>query len=91
MSYKLVFAPSALQDAKYFQKSGDKITLNKIKSLLAELEMHPSIGTGKPERLKHELSGLWSRRVNQRHRIVYSIDENTETVYILSMKSHYNS
>ncbi|HYK75806.1 MAG TPA: Txe/YoeB family addiction module toxin [Daejeonella sp.] len=55
--------------------------------MLDELTEHPLTGTGKPELLKHELTGLWSRRINKEHRIVYGIKENT--VYEYSLKGHY--
>ncbi|MDP3244380.1 MAG: Txe/YoeB family addiction module toxin, partial [bacterium] len=51
------------------------------------IEENPFSGTGKPEPLKHNLSGLWSRRINREHRIVYEISENT--VFILSVKGHF--
>ena len=50
---------------------------------------HPTTGTGQPEALKHNLSGLHSRRINQKHRLIYSINEHIVTVYILSAWSHY--
>ncbi|MFT6216181.1 MAG: toxin YoeB [Roseivirga sp.] len=50
---------------------------------------HPTKGTGKPEMLKHDLAGLYSRRINKKHRLVYSINEQVVTVYVLSAWSHY--
>jgi toxin YoeB len=49
--------------------------------------LHPETGLGQPEQLKHQYSGLWSRRINKEHRIIYEIAENA--IYILSMKGHY--
>ncbi|WP_233244144.1 Txe/YoeB family addiction module toxin [Brumimicrobium oceani] len=46
-------------------------------------------GTGKPEQLKHELSGYWSRRINKEHRIVYEVFEEENKVVVLSLKGHY--
>jgi len=53
------------------------------------LEEHPETGTGKPERLKNNLTGLWSRRINKEHRLVYYIDGNKVTVTIISAYGHY--
>jgi toxin YoeB len=55
--------------------------------LLEELTEHPFDGTGKPELLKYELAGLWSRRINQEHRLVYQVFD--DVVVILSAKGHY--
>ena len=50
---------------------------------------HPRKGTGQPEMLKHELTGLYSRRINRKHRLVYSIEDEKVIVYVLSAYSHY--
>ena len=59
--------------------------------MLRAIQESPYEGIGKPEPLKHNLSGVWSRRINQEHRIIYEIiDENTiEILNIISLKSHY--
>ena len=89
MSYTLDFSKTALKDIEKHKKSGDKATLKKIEKLLNELMEHPTTGTGQPEMLKHDLAGLHSRRINQKHRLVYSINELVITVYVLSAWSHY--
>ena len=89
MNYTLDFSKTALEDIEKHKKSGDKPTLRKIEKLLNELMEHPTTGTGQPEMLKHELSGLYSRRINRKHRLVYSISEQIVTVYVLSARSHY--
>lgn len=89
MSYVLELSETALEDIDKHKKSGDKPTLKKIERLLTELIKHPTTGTGQPEKLKHNLSGLYSRRINKKHRLVYSIDEQVVTVYVLSAWSHY--
>lgn len=89
MSYKLAFSKIALEDIAKHKKSGDKPTLKKIEKLLNELMEHPITGTGQPEMLKHDLAGLYSRRINKKHRLVYSIEEKIITVHILSAWSHY--
>lgn len=89
MSYLLIFSATALADIKKHKKSGDKPTLKKIEKLLNELMKHPARGIGQPEVLKHELSGLYSRRINKQHRLVYSINEEVVTVHVLGAWSHY--
>lgn len=89
MRYVLEFSETALSDIEKHKKSGDKPVLQKIQKLLNELMEHPAIGAGQPKKLKHNLTGLYSRRINQKHRLVYSIKEETITVYVLSAWSHY--
>ncbi len=89
MSYILEFSKIALKDIKKHRKSGDKPTLIKIEKLLNELKEHPTTGTGQPEMLKYNLQGLYSRRINKKHRLVYSIKEEIVTVYVVSAHSHY--
>lgn len=89
MSYILEFTQTALDDISKHKKTGDKAVLKKIEKLLLELKKHPTTGTGQPEALKHNLSGLYSRRINHKHRLVYSINETIVTVHILSAWAHY--
>ncbi len=65
--------------------------MNKISALIEDIQLHPFEGIGKPEPLKYHLTGRWSRRINQDHRIIYRVtDENTiEILEILSLKGHY--
>ena len=74
--------------AKHY-KSGDKVSIKKIETILSELSEHPYTGLGNPEQLKYELSGFWSRRINQKDRMIYSVNENTVTVYVFSAFGHY--
>ena len=87
MSYHLDFTHKAKDDITFHKKSGNKSVQKKLLVLLEEVAEHPFTGTGKPEQLKHNLSGLWSRRINKEHRLVYSVSENT--VFVLSAKGHY--
>lgn len=89
MSYTLAFSEMALADISKHKKSGDKIVLKKIEKLLNELIQHPTTGTGKPEKLKHNLTGLYSRRINQKHRLIYSINDEVVTVHVLNAWAHY--
>lgn len=86
-SYILRFSEQAKEDIRNHKKSGNKAVVNKITLLLEELTEHPFVGTGKPELLKYELAGLWSRRINQEHRLVYQVFD--DVVVILSAKGHY--
>jgi len=72
---------------KSIKKTGNKAVLNKILTFLEELTQHPFTGTGKPEPLKYEYSGYYSRRINHEHRLIYKVNENT--VYIASAYGHY--
>lgn len=56
---------------------------------LLELKKHPKTGSGDPEQLKHNLNEFWSRRINQKHRLVYSINEDEIIVLVVSAKGHY--
>lgn len=87
IEYKLRFSAQTIEDIKVHKKSGNKIILNKIRLLLEELTIHPFEGTGKPEFLKHQLTGLCSRRISKEHRLIYRVDEDIIT--ILSAKGHY--
>ncbi len=88
MAYHLDFTDKAKEDIAFLKKTGNKAILNKLQSLLNELADHPFTGTGKPEALKHNLSGLWSRRINQEHRLVYEVVGDT-IVIVLAAKGHY--
>ncbi len=85
------FSDKAKADLDFWIKSGNKGILKKIYSLIEDIQLHPYQGIGKPEQLKHQLLGRWSRRINQEHRIIYKVtNENTiEILDILSLKGHY--
>lgn len=89
MSYTIEFSKTAQKDIEKHKRYGDKATLRKIEKLLKELLEHPTKGTGQPEMLKHDLAGLYSRRINKKHRLVYSINDQIVTVHVLSTWSHY--
>lgn len=85
------FSDKAKLDLDFWIKSGNKGILKKIYSLIEDIQLHPYEGIGKPEPLKHQLSGKWSRRINQEHRIIYKVTEDNtiEILDILSLKGHY--
>ncbi|AJH15547.1 plasmid stabilization protein [Myroides profundi] len=71
------------------KRSGNKSDITKIENIFEELQSNPEVGIGNPEKLKHELSGFWSRRLNSKDRIIYKIDELSVIVMIVSAKGHY--
>lgn len=68
-------------------QTNDKKILRKINPLIEDTLRHPAEGLGKPEPLKEDLAGFWSRRINQEHRLVYAFDEEAVTIY--QCKGHY--
>ena len=89
MRYKLIIMPEAERNLQEWRKSGQKQTLLKIAALLEELCEHPTTGTGKVEQLKGDLEGFWSRRINKESRLIYKIEEEIITVFVISLKGHY--
>ena len=88
--YEVLLEKAAREDIAFHNKSGNMPVMRKIKVLLDELRINPRIGTGKPEPLKHNRTGQWSRRINSEHRLVYTIEDNTvKVVSVLSAKGHY--
>ncbi|WP_396166291.1 Txe/YoeB family addiction module toxin [Flavobacterium sp.] len=77
------------EDLLFWIKTGNKSIQKKINQLLTSIQATPYSGIGKPEALKHHLSGLWSRRINSEHRLVYEIDENQNLIIVHSLKGHY--
>ncbi len=88
--YRIELSEQAQKDYLYFSRSGNKAILNKITALLTDIAEHPYTGIGKPEALRYELTGKWSRRINSEHRIIYSVHDDIIKVDILSMKYHYS-
>lgn len=83
----ITFAQDAFSEYLYWQKQ-DRKTLKKINALLKDIQRHPFDGEGKPEPLKDDMSGLWSRKINDKDRLVYQIDKHGITV--LQCKCHYS-
>jgi len=81
--------PDALKDIDYWTKAGNKRIQKKITELLDDILVNPYEGIGKPEQLKHELSGYWSRRIDKEHRLVYEVLEDEEQILIHSARGHY--
>jgi toxin YoeB len=76
-------------DLKKHRKHGNTSAVKKIEIMLKELSEHPYTGTGQPEQLKYNLQGFWSRRINKKDRLIYSVNENIVTVYVVSAMGHY--
>lgn len=83
---KLVFSEQAWEDYLHWQKT-DRKTIQRINTLVKEITRTPHEGTGKPEPLKHALSGYWSRRINDEHRIVYKVAD--DLLFIAQLRYHY--
>lgn len=90
MIYSVVLSKLADEHLEQFCKVGDKASMKKIDALLDELREHPYTGTGKPEELKGNLAGLWSRRINQKDRLVYKVEESIVTVTVIQARGHYS-
>ncbi len=82
----LEFDPSAFDDLAWWMETDRKKALRIVK-LLKEVQRTPFEGLGKPEALKHELSGCWSRRIDEEHRLVYEVQE--EKIRVLACRYHY--
>jgi toxin YoeB len=90
MKYELLYTSDFENDKEKLRKSGDLKALQKLATLLLELTEHPTTGTGKPEQLSGDRSGQWSRRISQKHRLIYMIEEEKVIVLLLSAYGHYN-
>ncbi len=80
------FTPEAWEDYLYWQTT-DKQTLKRINELVKDITRTPFTGKGKPEPLRYELQGCWSRRINQEHRLVYQVEK--KLLQIISVRFHY--
>lgn len=83
---KLIFSEKAWEDYLYWQKT-DRRILARINNLIREIQREPFTGIGKPEPLRHALAGYWSRRINDEHRIVYKIQD--DSLLLAQLRFHY--
>jgi toxin YoeB len=83
---KLIFSEHAWEDYLYWQRTDRKI-LQRINTLIRDIQRAPFEGIGKPEPLKHGLLGYWSRRINDEHRIVYKVE--ADSLFIAQLRYHY--
>ncbi|MEM8779743.1 MAG: Txe/YoeB family addiction module toxin [Cyanobacteria bacterium P01_G01_bin.49] len=82
----IMFLDDAWQDYLYWQKVDKKI-LKRINYLIKDIQRSPFKGVGKPEPLKFDMSGLWSRRINQEHRLIYQVQD--KYIVIVQCRYHY--
>jgi toxin YoeB len=83
---KKLFTDTGWEDYTFWLENDSK-TLKKIHRLLKDIDRSPFAGLGKPELLKFELSGYWSRRINEADRLIYKVEK--ETIIVIACKSHY--
>lgn len=83
---KIVWAPGAWQDYQHWSRNDVRVR-DKINSLIDDIQRHPFSGLGKPEPLKRNLRGFWSRRINREHRLVYRIEAGV--LQIAQCRFHY--
>jgi toxin YoeB len=88
--YFVEFEDVARKDLKAHYKSGNKSTIKKIEKILLELTENPFSGEGQPEELKYDFKGFWSRRINQKDRMIYLVEEDIVTVFVISAMGHYS-
>jgi len=87
LEIKIIYLPKAEADLIYWKKSGNKSVQQRITKLIQAIIENPYEGIGKPEALKYDYSGWWSRRINEEHRLVYRLDEGR--LIIAQMRFHY--
>ena len=88
--YEIDYSPEAEAGIIKLKKAGDKQALKKLKSLIEELKIHPRKGTGKPEPLKGFNEIRWSRRITDKHRLVYDIFDQILIVEVTQTYGHYD-
>lgn len=87
MKYKFEFDPQFKEDEKKLRKENAKLA-HKLWEIVFDIDNDPFDGIGKPEALKH-VPGLWSRRIDQKHRLIYRVEKGTATVHLLACYGHY--
>lgn len=84
---EIAYTQKALIDLELWRRSGNKAIQRKISEIIESMQQSPFEGIGKPEPLKHDLAGKWSRRISAEHRIIYQVQE--DKLFILSLHGHY--
>lgn len=84
------YSDKALEDIRFWKRSGNKEIQKKISTLISAIETNPYSGIGKPEALKYRLQGKWSRRINKEHRIIYEVSEDESRIKVHSLQGHYD-
>ena len=89
MSYRVILLPDANSDIQRLKKSEPQ-AYRKVMDLIEELWEHPETGTGHPKPLGGDRAGLWSRRITQKHRLIYQVNQEEIAVVVLSAHGHYD-
>ena len=89
MAYLIDYTEKAIKGLIHLRENEPK-AYEKARKLINELKTHPRTGTGKPEQLKGDRAGQWSRRINNRHRMVYMINDLDVVVLVLTTRGHYD-
>ena len=84
---RIVFTKDGFEDYKYWESENKKI-LKRINTLIEDISRNGNQGIGKPELLKEDYAGLWSRRIDDKHRLIYRIEDNV--IIIFACRTHYN-
>lgn len=88
--FKVIIEPNAKVEIQQHLKSGNKAIIKKLEKIIIELTETPFSGIGNPEALKNNLAGYWSRRISQKDRLIYRVEENTVTVFVIAALGHYS-
>ncbi|WP_125604595.1 Txe/YoeB family addiction module toxin [Lapidilactobacillus bayanensis] len=81
------FTDRGWTDYEYWHNQNDKVAIKRINKLINNIESTPFESLGKPEPLKYEFSGAWSRRITDEHRLIYKVEN--DVIYIISCRNHY--
>lgn len=84
---EIVFSPEALADLDYWRHSGNKKIQKRITALIDSISNSPFSGIGKPEGLRNEWAGYWSRRITDEHRLIYKVEK--KQIFIAQLRYHY--
>ena len=87
--YIIEYTENAIRGLRKHKKAGNQSTIKKLNAIFSDLETSPYSGVGRPEALKDNLIGFWSRRINLKDRIIYTVEENVVTVTVVSVLGHY--
>ncbi len=88
--YIINLSEKARKDLSKIHKSGDKKSIKRVEKIFDELQQNPYEGIGKPEALKHQYKGFYSRRINKKDRLIYEVKEQIVSIFIVSALGHYD-
>jgi len=87
--YKVALTDRAKMHLAEWKHSGQKVVIRKIERIIGELAETPFSGIGSPEPLKYNMTEYWSRQIDKKNRIIYQVNDNLVTVFVISAKGHY--